>query len=241
MTDTLDINSHSLENLCAILRNSPKSYYNDDYNRNKILFYAVMREHGLENKTDYPYFKRQRDQDGPVDYLLPSGFCSLNDDGGDLNDPYPGTFFFDSIPPEEVIQFETTLRRVVNNSLSVGQPLKSAIVHRRPYVPGSKPLVFDTVNYWVWKNFLPTLDGISYLAVGGGLLYSLFGGDPTLLLTGMAGLAGSFAIEKGSLYGSAFSERSARKVACKTFHDEYLPRALQSSEAYDFNIIQKVL
>lgn len=221
--------ARSLEEVVEFLRNRQKDWNDDVFRSAEYSFRTAMEERGFEHDRNYPYLRRQLNDNDPVDYLSVEN----------LGEKFPQTFFLGSIPSgDQDINFETVLRRVINDSLTPRSPLVSDMSLRRPYHFGTnKSSAFDRSCYWVGKRLLPPLEGISALTVMGGLLW----GGPALLMTGVAGVAGSLAIEKGCLYGLVFSERSARKMACRTFKDEYLPRAVHSSTPYDFEIIQKVL
>ncbi len=74
-----------------------------------------------------------------------------------------------------------------------------------------------------------------------GGLFSLLGDDNRLLWVGLGTLGSGFVLETTGIYGMELSEKVARKMACRTFKREYLPRAVHSSTSYDFEIIQRVL
>ncbi len=227
---TTPTHSLTLEEVCGILQNRQKDWDDDVFRSAEYSFRKAMEERGFEYDRNYPYFRRQLKDNDPVDYLSVEN----------IGEKFPQTFFLGSIPSgDEDINFEIVLRRVINDSLTPRSPLVSDMSLRRPYpyLGTHKSSAFDRSYYWVGKRLLPPLDIISAVTVVGGLVLS----DLALLLTGVAGAACSLAIDKWCLYGSVFSERSARKRACQTFKKEYLPRAVHSSKPYDFEIIKKVL
>ncbi len=243
-TTTTDL--QSLEDVCKILQDLQSSQLkieglNEEELRALRGFYddwfgQAGFEIGLDITTvssgemsNYVYLRRPHENDSGFDYL------SLNGIG---RTDYRGTFLLKTTDSKDNFKFEKVLQRVVRDSLSDdGWPGMSL----PPHIgwKDTSPFLYNFANRVESFGQKAEIAGLIGSLAGG--LYSLLGDDNGLLWTGLGTLGGGIVLENAGFYGAELSEKVARKMACRTFRKEYLPRAVHSSTPYDFNIIQKVL
>ncbi len=182
-----------------------------------------------EGINTYIYLKRAHTQDFGFDYL------SLNGIG---RTEYGGTFLLTTTDREDDFKFEKTIQRVIRKSIAEnGYPGMSS-----PPCIGwrnTRPFFYDFANRVERLGRKVEIGGLIGSLAGG--LFSLLGDDNRLLWAGLGTLGSGIVLEHAGFYGAELSEKVARKMACRTFKDEYLPRAVYSSTPYDYSIIQRVL
>jgi len=177
---------------------------------------------------NYSYLRRPHQNDSGSDYLSLSGIGRTE---------YHGTFLLTTTDREDDFKFQAVLQRVIKSSLDDDYCGMSS----PPYIQrkSADPLFYKFAHQVGRFGQKVEIGGLVGTIIGG--LFSFFGGDNRLLWTGLGTLGGGIVLENAGFYGAELSEKVARKMACRTFRKEYLPRAVHSSTPYDFNIIQKVL